>query len=272
MVHLCDMMPKLTIITITYNNLAGLRKTAESVLTQTRNDFEWIIVDGASTDGTRKYLPEIRQLWQGDCDGLLIISEPDTGIYNAMNKGIRLAHGEYLLFLNSGDCLAETDTIEQLSQQPIITDIVYGYQYDDINGERVLEQCIDVPYITFDTLRNAHIPHQSTLIRLEALLRLGGYDEQYKIISDWAFVMRGLFKNALTIARIPQYIAVYDTSGISSNVNKSFQWKERADFLHKEFPFFMPDYERWDRLNSNGYMKLIHGLRRIKNKLLCHRK
>lgn len=258
---------QLTIITIAYNNLAGLRKTAESVLTQTRNDFEWIIVDGASNDGTQAYLPEIRQQWQGDCNCLHIVSEPDTGIYNAMNKGIRLAHGEYLLFLNSGDCLAETDTIEQLSQQPIITDIVYGYQYDDINGERVLEQCIDVAYITFDTLRNTHIPHQSTLLRRETLLRLGGYDEQYKIISDWAFVMKGLFKYDLTIARIPQYVAVYDTNGISSNTDKTIQWQERADFLHREFPLFMPDYERWDRLNRNGYMKLIHAIRNIKNKL-----
>lgn len=266
---------KLSIITINYNNLVGLRKTVESVLVQTYRDLEYIIIDGASTDGSREYLNTV-QIDHSQADNRLanlqIISEPDTGIYNAMNKGIRLAHGEYLLFLNSGDCLAETDTIEQLSQQPIITDIAYGYQYDDINGERVQEQCIDVAYITFDTLRNTHIPHQSTLLRREALLRLGGYDEQYKIISDWAFVMKGLFKYDLTIARIPQYIAVYDTSGISSNVNKSFQWQERADFLHKEFPFFMPDYERWDRLNSNGYMKLIHGLRRIKNKLLCHRK
>lgn len=265
-------MLKLSIITIAYNNLAGLRKTAESVLSQTTNDFEWIIVDGASTDGTQEYLQEIRQQWHGDTDSLHIISEPDSGIYNAMNKGIRLAHGEYLLFLNSGDCLAENDTIEQLYKQPVATDIAYGYQYDDVNGERVLEQCIDVAYITFDTLRNTHIPHQSTLIRREALLRLGGYDESYKIVSDWAIMMKGLFKYDLTIARIPQYIAVYDTNGISSTTDKSFQWQERAEFLHKEFPLFMPDYERWDRLNRNVYMKLIHALRNVKNKLLCRKK
>ena len=261
---------KLSIITINYNNLVGLRKTVESVLVQTYRDLEYIIIDGASTDGSREYLNTV-QIDHSQADNRLanlqIISEPDTGIYNAMNKGIRLAHGEYLLFLNSGDCLAETDTIEQLSQQPIITDIVYGYQYDDINGERVLEQCIDVAYITFDTLRNTHIPHQSTLLRRETLLRLGGYDEQYKIISDWAFVMKGLFKYDLTIARIPQYVAVYDTNGISSNTDKTIQWQERADFLHREFPLFMPDYERWDRLNRNGCMKLIHTIRNIKNKL-----
>ncbi len=263
---------QLSIITITYNNLAGMRKTVDSVLAQTMNDFEWIIVDGASTDGTQEYLQEIPKRWHGATDQLHILSEPDTGIYNAMNKGIRMAHGDYLLFLNSGDSLAEVDTLAQLAQQSITTDIAYGYQYDDINGERVHEQCIDVPYITFETMRNTHIPHQSTLIRREALLRLGGYCEQYKIISDWAFIMKGLFKCDLTISRIPQYIAVYDTNGISSNADKSFQWKERADFLHREFPLFMPDYERWDRLNQNAYMKLIRGLRNIKNKLLCRKK
>lgn len=265
-------MIEFSIITIAYNNLAGLRKTADSVLTQTKNDFEWIIVDGASTDGTQEYLNEIPQRWQGAADHLQIISEPDTGIYNAMNKGIRMAHGDYLQFLNSGDCLVAADTMLQLAKQQIITDIAYGYQYDDKNGECVPEQCIDVPYITFETMRNTHIPHQSTLIRREALQRLGGYDEQYKIISDWAFVMKGLFKYDLTISRIPQYIAVYDTNGISSNADKSFQWQERADFLHREFPLFMPDYERWDRLNQNAYMKLIRLLRDIKNSLLCHRK
>lgn len=263
------MPPKLSIITINYNNLVGLRKTVESVLAQTYRDLEYIIIDGASTDGSREYLNSIQDHSQADnrLANLQIISEPDTGIYNAMNKGIRLAHGEYLLFLNSGDCLAETYTIEQLVKQPLTTDIAYGYQYDDINGKRVPELCIDVPYITFDTLRNAHIPHQSTLIHRKALLRVGGYDECYKIISDWAFVMKGLFKYDLTIARIPQYVAVYDTNGISSNTDKTIQWQERADFLHREFPLFMPDYERWDRLNRNGYMKLIHAIRNIKNKL-----
>lgn len=259
---------KLSIITINYNNLFGLHKTLESVFVQTYDDFEYLIVDGASTDGSQDYLQKIEKNRNHPMNRLQILSEPDSGIYNAMNKGIRMAHGDYCLFLNSGDYLATPDTLQQVSTDfPHGIDIVYGHQWNDINGQLKEELCIDVAYLTFDTLRNAHIPHQSTFIRREALLRLGGYSEQYHIISDWAFIMKGLFKHDFTIARIPQYVSVYDTTGISSVSDKAPQWAERADFLHREFPFFMPDYERWDRLNQNIYMKLICLLRRWKNAL-----
>lgn len=258
----------LSIITINYNNLSGLRKTVESVLSQTYDDFEYIIVDGASTDGSQEYLKELQQQRESLHKNLQIISEPDTGIYNAMNKGIRMAKGDYCLFLNSGDYLAQADTLQQVfSDFPYGTDIVYGHQWDEVNGKLQEEICIDVPYISFDTLRNAHIPHQSTFIRREALIAAGGYSEKYHIISDWAFVMKGLFKLDYTIARIPQFVSVYDTTGISSVADKAPQWKERADFLRREFPLFMPDYERWDRLNKNMYMKIIRRLRQWKNNL-----
>lgn len=264
------MQTKLSIITINYNNAAGLQRTIRSVLSQTNSDFEYIIVDGASTDDSKEILEQLQHSkYAGNIAfPLTIISEPDTGIYNAMNKGIRMAHGDYCLFLNSGDYLATPDTLQQVvTDFPDGIDIVYGHQWNDINGQLKEELCIDVAYITFDTLRNAHIPHQSTFIRREALLRLGGYSEQYNIISDWAFIMKGLCKYDFTIARIPQYVSVYDTTGISSVSDKAPQWAERADFLHREFSLFMPDYERWDRLNQNIYMKLICLLRRWKNAL-----
>lgn len=261
---------KLSIITINYNNAAGLQRTVDSVLSQTYTDFEYIIVDGASTDGSTEILKHLQQ--EQSCGNILfpltIISEPDNGIYNAMNKGIRLAHGEYCLFLNSADSLVEKDTLQQVfSHFPEDVDIVYGKQYDDVNGVLQEELCIDVPYITFDTLRNAHIPHQSTFIRREALLRLGGYDEHYKIISDWAFMMKGIFKCDFTIVRITDYVAVFDMNGISSKTNKTDQWLERINFLHSEFQLFMPDYERWDRLNNTRYMRLMYLLRKWRKRL-----
>lgn len=256
---------KLSIITINKDNAQGIRKTLDSVSCQTWCDFEHIIVDGASSDGSvqsiRNYSEQMANRYP-----VLWISEPDTGIYNAMNNGIRMAKGDYCLFLNSGDYLANKDTLQQVfSDFPFGKDIVYGHQWNEVDGRLQEEICIDVAYITFDTLRNAHIPHQSTFIRREALNALGGYSEEYRIISDWAFVMKGLFKLDYTIARIPQFVSVYDTTGISSAVDKAPQWQQRADFLHKEFPLFMPDYERWDRLNKNVYMKLIRWLRQCKH-------
>ena len=99
---------KLSIITINYNNLAGLQKTMESVFSQTCKDFEYIVIDGASTDGSAEYI-------RAHADQLTYwVSEKDTGIYNAMNKGVRAAKGEYLLMLNSGDFLVDDRVIERI--------------------------------------------------------------------------------------------------------------------------------------------------------------
>ena len=107
---------KLSVITINYNNRDGLRKTIESVVNQTCRDFEYIIIDGGSTDGSvdviKQYADRI-DYW---------VSEPDKGIYHAMNKGIAVAHGEYLNFMNSGDCFYESTVVENVLQ---LKDMVY---------------------------------------------------------------------------------------------------------------------------------------------------
>ena len=103
----------LTIITINRNDAAGLEKTMQSVLCQTRTDYEYIVVDGASTDDS---VAVIKRLAPAFGDRLMWISEPDQGIYNAMNKGIGRARGEYLLILNSGDSLVSPDVLERVSK------------------------------------------------------------------------------------------------------------------------------------------------------------
>ena len=98
---------KLSIITINYNNLAGLQKTIESVVSQTFRDFEWIVIDGGSVDGSRELIERYANSFS------YWVSEPDKGIYNAMNKGIVVAKGDYLLFLNSGDWLCDEMALER---------------------------------------------------------------------------------------------------------------------------------------------------------------
>ena len=116
---------KLSIITINYNNLAGLRKTVESVLAQTYREFEYIVIDGASTDGSAEYV-------RAQADKLTYwVSEQDTGIYNAMNKGVRAATGEYVLMLNSGDFLVDEYVVERILPELDGTDIVQGNTIED---------------------------------------------------------------------------------------------------------------------------------------------
>ena len=109
----------LSIITINLNNREGLRKTIESVVNQTFQDFEFIVIDGASTDGSVEVIQDYPRInyW---------ISEPDTGIYNAMNKGIAKATGEYCLFLNSGDTLFQINTLTGILQSNPKGDIIFG--------------------------------------------------------------------------------------------------------------------------------------------------
>ena len=117
---------KLSIITINRNNAAGLRDTMQSVVSQTSRDFEYIVVDGASTDGSVEVIKELAPLFG---DGLKWLSEPDNGIFSAMNKGIRMAEGTYCLFLNSGDSLYNSQVVDEFVQFDCNEDIVSGQEY-----------------------------------------------------------------------------------------------------------------------------------------------
>ena len=121
---------KLSIITVNLNNLEGLKKTYESVVCQTFTDYEWIVIDGGSTDGSREFIEQHQDKFAYWC------SEPDKGIYNAMNKGIMRAKGEYLNFMNSGDCFACKETLAGVFNKPRKEDILYGYRREEENDSR----------------------------------------------------------------------------------------------------------------------------------------
>ena len=164
---------ELSVITINYNNCEGLRKTIESVVNQTCCDFEYIIIDGGSTDGSvdviKQYADRI-DYW---------VSEPDKGIYNAMNKGIDVAKGEYCIFMNSGDCFHDYQSLTLSIPHLDGTDVVAGYAKLD-SGERVNRPV----EITLQSLYNHQQPcHQSSFIKTE-LLKKYHYDEKYKLVSD----------------------------------------------------------------------------------------
>ena len=111
---------KLSIITVNFNNVEGLRKTAESIVSQTFQDFEWIVIDGGSTDGSKELIEQYSDRIAYWC------SEKDSGIYNAMNKGVRYAKGEYINFMNSGDCFADSSVLSDVSERLLDNVILYG--------------------------------------------------------------------------------------------------------------------------------------------------
>ncbi len=178
-------MNKISVITINFNNFDGLLNTCESVQSQTIKSFEHIIIDGASTDESRQYLKLNRHKFS------LVISEPDNGIYDAMNKGIKLSTGDYLIFLNSGDFFNSQCELEFLED---IIDKNNGYNnyffgvkrgtsYKLIPKDKTLSDIIWIG----DTA-----PHQGTVMARKVFEKIGLYKSCYKIAGDMEFFARSL--------------------------------------------------------------------------------
>ena len=168
---------KLSIITVNLNDCNGLKKTIESVICQTFTDYEYIVIDGASTDGSvdviKQYANKITY-W---------VSEPDTGIYNAMNKGILQAKGEYCLFLNSGDWLVENNILEKVFSITFDEDIVYGYD-KHVGSSKV--KCYPEKW-NFRVFLDDTLPHVASFIKRNLFYEVAFYNEENKAISDWEF-------------------------------------------------------------------------------------
>ena len=187
---------KLSIITINYNNAAGLKKTLDSVAMQTSIDFEHIIVDGASTDDSVDIIREYEQSLVSNhsplSSHLKWISEKDTGIYNAMNKGIRIAIGEYTLMLNSGDYLVDEDVIEKILPLLDGTDIIQGNTIEEYSYQTIRNCGYGISNISFFDVMDGHFLHQASFIRLDSIQRYGYYDESYKKSADSYFYITAL--------------------------------------------------------------------------------
>ncbi|MDO4931323.1 MAG: glycosyltransferase family 2 protein [Prevotellaceae bacterium] len=216
---------KISIITICKNDLEGLRKTSESVNKQSLQDYEWIVIDGGSNDGTAEFLRNSSNNIAFWC------SEPDKGIYNAMNKGIAKAHGEYLLFLNSGDALHSVNTLQQAVDFGLNTDIIYGDAWF-VKGRKSFKWIYDDD-LTMKRLYDYSINHQSTFIRT-SLLKGKGYDESYKIAADWKKFVEWM-KEKRTFQHLPIIVSDYDTTGIST-INEALSYKERDRFFSELYP------------------------------------
>lgn len=217
---------KVSIITICYNDIRGLKRTIPSVLSQTVKDFEWIIVDGASSDGSKDYIKEVAE----SNTGIHIIwsSEPDSGIFNAMNKGVSKASGEYCLFLNAGDIFCSKKSIERSYYRKWEADVISCDEF--LIGKGRLWDYIQSPRtLTFHRILRGYLPHQTTFIRRTLLLE-HPYREDYKIVADWAFWWETLIAGSSTYQHFDFPLAAFDLSGVSST-NHDNNYAERAKFL-----------------------------------------
>lgn len=235
----------LSIITVNYNNREGLQKTIESVLSQTWKEFEWIIIDGGSTDGSYELIQQYQEHFAYWC------SEPDKGVYNAMNKGIAKAKGEYLNFMNSGDAYYETETLCEIFAQKRDEDVLYG-DWVEVYSDRTELKSIPQDKLS-SVLWKQNICHQAMFIKTE-LLQQDGYDESMKILSDWKknteLALRGvLFKN------IRQVVCIYDMYGMSNKVDQAVLDAE-IKTIHGLYPVFLLDcLQKLYQYEDNKYVQ-----------------
>lgn len=254
---------RLSIITVNLNNRIGLIKTIQSVLNQTFDDFEYIIIDGGSTDGSVDVIKQhvLRYSYW--------VSEKDKGIFNAMNKGIVKASGDYCLFLNSGDYLDSQKTLSEVFKLELNEDIVFGSIKNAYKDKVQLIEYPDEEYITFRHFIKSGLPHPGSFIKRNLFARTGLYDERYKVVNDWEFFLLAIFKHNATLKKIPIVISVFDMYGNSNLTdNLIVDQNERKEILEENFKRFLPDYSDLFKVESKyhktfGYFLKSH-LRRIR--------
>lgn len=250
-------MVKLSIITINFNDKKGLEKTMKSVVAQTSTDFEYIVIDGGSTDGSLDLIKEYAHkisYW---------VSEPDTGIYNAMNKGISRASGEYCQFLNSGDYLASNTVTEEMLANNEISSFIYGNMLKLMSNGKVYPNK-QIETNSLFTFYRSSLNHSTTYIKRNLFEKYGYYDENLKIVSDWKFFLKAIGINGENVSYQDVDVIYFDMNGIS-NTNKQLEAKERRLTLEEIIPSsVLADFDRYgsdirlmNRINKNTIVKKI---------------
>lgn len=220
-------MIKLSVITINFNDKVGLEKTIRSVISQSFTDLEFIVIDGGSTDGSVEVIKKYEKQLTYWC------SEKDSGIYNAQNKGLKIAKGEYCLFLNSGDYLVNEKIVERIFSGNYSEDILYGDMMVDWGGGKItlekMHKQISLYELYIDT-----VWHPVSFIKRSLFERLGNYDENFKVVADYEFFFRAIFVNNASTRYIPVAISVFGFNGMSSDTaNKAIEKAERKSVWKK---------------------------------------
>lgn len=240
---------RLSIITINKNNVHDLSKTLESVASQTCKDFEHVIIDGESTDNSvdviKNYESSLSTLKTPH--SIKWISEPDKGIYNAMNKGIRMASGGYVQFLNSGDCLADATVVERMLgslEENNFPSILYGNMLKVFKDGKILnDKCFAGQDISFLGFYTGTLNHSSALIKRSLFEKYGFYDESLRIVSDWKWYLQAIALGEEMPVYADINVTLFDMNGISET-NKNLDKIERRKVLEELIPAsILKDYD-----------------------------
>jgi glycosyltransferase involved in cell wall biosynthesis len=227
---------KLSVITINYNDATGLEKTIQSVIGQDFQDLEYIVIDGGSNDGSKSILEKYQSkisYW---------VSEKDEGIYNAMNKGIAKAKGEYCLFLNSGDYLAKSNVLSTMLGQENNSDIIYGNMIIDW-GNGKLEYGKMPSTITFHQMYVDTLWHPVSLIKRNLFEKFGKYNESYKMVADYEFFFNVIVMQSVSLHYVDMDVSVYNMKGFSSlEENKNLEKNERLLVIKSYLPPLLIDF------------------------------
>lgn len=285
---------KVSIVTINYNNAEGLRRTLESVAAQTYRDIEHIVIDGGSTDNSvdfiKEYVGKVERMNELTSERCVIwSSEKDKGIYDAMNKGVKKATGDYVWILNSGDAVAAPDVVERMVAALEIGNWTLEYGVDMLIGnklqvypgrkvesgrrkvEGVKPQPMDVSMLTF---YSGTVPQDAAFVRRDLFAQYGYFDDKLKICADWK-----LYLNMIALGGVqPMYVNVdvvlFDMTGIS-NENHELRLAERRKYLEEVLPAsVLKDYDNYEfpvheyrRLKKHHMWGLVYFIERVLFKL-----
>jgi putative colanic acid biosynthesis glycosyltransferase len=208
-------MPLFSIITITKNDPAGFARTRASIEAQTFSDYEWIVVDGSLPPDRFRNLPPSRE-WEGGLEGgrrCTYINEPDEGIYDAMNKGIQRACGDYLIFMNAGDTFAAFDVLARIA--PLLNDADFAYG-DALEGGHYKP--------AHHTIARGMVTHHQAMI-FKKSARL--YDLNYTIAADYKYTAQAI-REAKNIVYLPFAICIFETGGVSQRRTKLGRQEQAA--------------------------------------------
>ena len=235
---------KLSIITINWNNVEGLKKTVESVMKQSCQEFEYVIVDGGSTDGSVDVVKQYSSM-----PNLRWVSERDKGIYNAMNKGILMSTGEYLHFLNSGDTLVDNEVVKKMFaeiERNGHPNIMIGNLLKNYKGT-IRRDSNKTEETTLWRFYNNSINHPASYIKRELFERYGLYDESLKIVSDWKWFMQVIVFEKVKPVFVNVDTVLFDMQGISQT-NEQLLYNERRKVLDEMVhPEILADYRRYGK-------------------------